>query len=57
MKGYKLFEMNKNGKLFPLFIDKNTEVKVGEWIKAKYNLSKGFASRGGWHIGLTCDAP
>jgi len=57
-RGYKLFEMNANGELFPLFIDKNTSVPVGEWIPAEYHPTKGFAARGGWHIGADVpDAP
>lgn len=56
--GYKLFEMNANGDLFPLFIDKNTPVPIGEWIPAEYHPTKGFAPRGGWHIGADVpDAP
>ena len=56
--GYKLFEMNKEGKLFPLFIGKNTETSIGEWVKAEYIPTKGFAARGGWHIGADIpDAP
>lgn len=57
-KGYKLFEMNKEGKLFPLFIGKNKETPIGEWIEAEYIPTKGFANRGGWHIGADIpDAP
>lgn len=56
-KGYKLFEM-KDNKLYPLFIGKNEETKIHEWIPAKYKPTKGFANRGGWHIGMdTPDAP
>ncbi len=56
--GYKLFEMNKDGTLFPLFIGKNREVPMGEWIVAEYIPTKGFAARGGWHIGADVpDAP
>ena len=56
--GYKLFEMNEAGELFPLFIDKNTPVPVGKWIAAEYHPTKGFAARGGWHIGADVpDAP
>ncbi len=58
MVGYKLFEMNKEGKLFPLFIDKANEVPVGKWVHAKFTPCKGFAARGGWHIGADVpDAP
>ena len=56
--GYKLFEQNSDGELFPLFIDKNTAVPVGEWIAAEFHPTKGFAARGGWHIGADVpDAP
>lgn len=56
--GYKLFEEDKNGILFPLFIDKNTAVPIGEWIPAEYHPTEGFAARGGWHLGADVpDAP
>lgn len=56
--GYKLFEMNKKGELFPLFIDKNTVQPMNKWIKAEYHPTKGFAPRGGWHLGADVpDAP
>ena len=56
--GYKLFEQNKDGELFPLFIDKNTAIPIGKWIHAEYHPTKGFAARGGWHIGADIpDAP
>ena len=56
--GYKLFEMNEKGDLFPLFIDKNTSVPIGKWIPAEYHPTPGFAARGGWHIGADVpDAP
>ena len=51
-KGYKLFEQREDGKLFPLFIDKNTETSVNEWVPAEIIMDhKGFAHRPGWHIG------
>ena len=51
-KGYKLFEQREDGKLFPLFIDKNTETAVNEWVSAEIIMDhKGFAHRPGWHIG------
>lgn len=34
MKTYKLFR-TKNGKLYPLYVDANTEMKIGEWLNAK----------------------
>ena len=55
--GYKLFEMNTEGKLFPLFIGKTKEVELNKWIHAEYIPTKGFAPRGGWHIGEMPDAP
>ena len=56
--GYKLFEMNSKGDLFPLFIDKNNSVPLNKWIAAVFHPTKGFASRGGWHIGADVpDAP
>lgn len=52
--GYKLFEMDANGSLYPLFIDKKEETPIGEWIMAKIIMEhKGFAHRPGWHIGST----
>ena len=58
MIGYKLFEMNINTKkLYPLFIGKNEETKVGEWLKAEYIPTKGFSNRYGWHLGLIPSAP
>ena len=50
--GYKLFERDKrDGKLYPLFIGKNTPFKMNEWIHAEFIPTKGFACRGGLHIG------
>lgn len=57
LKGYKLFEENSDGKLFPLFIGKGIESKIGEWMHAEFIPTKGFAARGGWHIGEMPDAP
>ena len=52
MTAYKLFEQDtRSGKLYPLFIGKREETKVGEWVHAEYIPTKGFASRGGWHVG------
>lgn len=56
--GYKLFEQSTEGKLYPLFIDKNTEYTIGEWIQAENILHHpGFASRPGIHLGLLPAAP
>ena len=51
-KGYKLFEMDSKGRLFPLFIGKKEETFKNEWIMAQIIIDhKGFAHRPGWHIG------
>ena len=51
-KGYKLFEMNSEGKLFPLFIGKKEETPMNEWVMAEIvEHHPGFAHRPGWHIG------
>lgn len=55
--GYKLFEMNQEGKLFPLFIGKTKETELNKWLHAEYIPTKGFACRGGWHIGTIPSAP
>ena len=53
-KGWKLFEMRDDGKLFPLFIGKNEETPMDEWVMAEIVMEhKGFAHRPGWHIGTT----
>ena len=55
--GYKLFEMNQEGKLFPLFIGKTKETKMNEWLHAEHIPCKGFSVRSGWHIGTIPSAP
>lgn len=56
--GYKLFEQDtRDGKLYPLFIGKKTETKIGEWVHAEFIPTKGFAVRAGWHLGLIPSAP
>ena len=51
-KGYKLFEMRDDGKLFPLFIGKTKETPVNEWVPAEIITEhKGFSHRPGWHLG------
>ena len=60
-KGYKLFEMDKNGNLFALFIDKNEIIPIGEWVIAKIipkEKHKNFAQRPGYHLStMSCSAP
>lgn len=51
-KGYKLFEMNHEGKLFPLFIGKDEETIMSEWVMAEIvEHHPGFSHRPGWHLG------
>ena len=51
-KGFKLFEMRNDGKLFPLFIGKNEETPMDQWVMAEIvEHHPGFAHRPGWHIG------
>ena len=56
-KGYKLFEQDSEGNLYALFIDKKTNMPLGEWLKAGNYPTKGFAARPGYHIGQICSAP
>jgi len=59
MTVYKLVKIKKDGNTYPLFIDKNKPFRFGEWMKAEYHPTKGFAPRsingfennptGGWH--------
>lgn len=51
-KGYKLFEMRDDGKLFPLFIGKTKETPMNEWVMAEIiEHHHNFSHRPGWHIG------
>ena len=54
---YKLFEMDTQNNLYPLFIDKHTSYPIGEWIYAENHPTKGFAARPGLHCGMICSAP
>ncbi len=52
-RGWKLFEMDCDGKLFPLFIGKNEETPMNEWVMAEIvEHHPGFAHRPGWHLGV-----
>ena len=57
MKAYKLLRMKKDGKLYPLFINKNTSTPIGEWMEAECHPTKGFAVRKGWHCCFQPIAP
>lgn len=50
--GWKLFEMNSEGRLFPLFINKKEETVMNEWVPAEIiEYHPQFSHRPGWHIG------
>ena len=55
--GYKLFERDPEGNLYPLFLDKNTVYPIGEWINAEIHYGKNFAPRPGLHCGIIPAAP
>ena len=48
MKVYKLLRI-KDGKLYPLFINRKVETQIGVWMDAECYPTKGFAVRRGWH--------
>lgn len=57
-EGFKLFEQDRFGNTYPLFIDKKEVIPVGVWMQAKFVPTKGFSPRGGWHLGAYVpDAP
>lgn len=56
-RGFKLFEMDQNGNLYALFIDKNTIMPINSWLQAENHPTKGFAARPGYHIGQIPSAP
>lgn len=49
MKAYKLVRKAKDGRLYPLFIDKARPYVIGEPRVAEYVPTKGFAPRYGFH--------
>jgi hypothetical protein len=55
--GYKLFERDPDGNLYPLFLDKNTVYHLNEWIDAEIHYNKNFAPRPGIHCGIIPAAP
>ena len=57
MKAYKLLRKKKDGKLYPLFINKTIPTPIGEWMQAEYYPTKGFAIRKGWHCCFEMTAP
>ena len=57
MKAYKLLRKKKDGKLYPLFINKTIPTPIGKWMQAECFPTKGFAIRKGWHCCFTMNAP
>lgn len=59
IKAYKLFRTLKGrpGEIFPLFIGKTTPTPIGQWLKAEFIPTKGYAQRPGWHAGVLPTAP
>lgn len=57
MKVYKLVRTKKDGKLYPLFINKTIETPIGVWMDAECHPTKGFAVRQGWHCCFKPIAP
>lgn len=57
MKAYKLLRMKKDGKLYPLFINKTIPTPLNEWLIAECHPTKGFAVRQGWHCCFNPIAP
>lgn len=57
MKAYKLLRLMKDGKLYPLFIDKKRARPIGEWLQAECHPTKGFAVRPGYHCCFEMNAP
>lgn len=57
MIAYKLVRKLKDGKLYPLFINKKCEIEFGVWIQAECYPTKGFAIRQGWHCCFQPYAP
>ena len=49
-KAYKLFTKGPNGKIFPLFVDANTEVPVGTWIEAAFPDYRFTAPNGNMYV-------
>lgn len=55
--GWKLFDQDPDGRLYPLFLDKNTAYPLNTWIDAEIHYGKNFAHRPGIHCGVIPAAP
>ena len=56
-EAFKLMEIDNDGNLFPLFINKKDPLPLGKWMEAGCHPTKGFAVRPGWHCCSKIDAP
>jgi hypothetical protein len=56
-KAYKLFRVDRTGRLRSLFIGKTDILPIGEWLTARVIPTKGFAVRAGWHCTVEQTAP
>lgn len=50
VKGYKLFTRGEDGKLYPLFVDADTEVPVGSYMKAVFPEYRFKAENGNYYV-------
>lgn len=50
VKAYKLFTKGEDGKLYPLFVDADTEVPVGEYLKATFPEYRFTAENGNSYV-------
>lgn len=57
MLAYKLMRVGRDGKLYPLFITRSRETRIGVWLQAECHPTKGFAIRKGWHCCFRPYAP
>jgi hypothetical protein len=57
MKAYKLVRMKKNGKIGSLFIHRQDDLPIGEWLEAEFYPTEGFAPRKGYHCTFKPIAP
>jgi hypothetical protein len=53
-RGWKLFEMDSKGRLYPLFINKKEVTPMNKWVMAEIiEHHPNFSHRPGWHLGVT----
>lgn len=57
MTAYKLMRLGKDGRVYPLFINKKEPTQFGVVLQAECYPTKGFAVRKGWHCCFKPFAP